>query len=267
MLRGNQWDGYRIKIELLQDGRKWKKTCTTVWRGHARTRFADCKGSVKRSKKHCPFKVQFGVTNTTQFEKKHDGKQVCKGCGSEGQFVPCGACRYLHYRKNKVTVYHVGEHTCPVTPIQKKNDIKTVEQLVRNNPNIKSSEIQSTFVLSAFQRGMDWDEVEKEAAASMDEKRISNIKQKVKRDIDPFGHSFDAVVSFKEYSDKHDLLYIFKVNDRRGNPDKPSFVFKTSSTKAKIALSMDKDEQNFMKMNSVFLMESENEDTTNVELF
>ena len=29
---------------------------------------------------------------------------------------------------------------------------------------------------------------------------------------------------------------------------------------------MDKDEQNFMKMNSVFLMESEN-DTTNFELF
>ena len=45
--------------------------------------------------------MQFGVTNTTQFEKKHHGKQVCKGCGSEGQFVPCGACRYLHYRKNK----------------------------------------------------------------------------------------------------------------------------------------------------------------------
>ena len=22
------------KIELLQDGRKWKKTCPTVWRGH-----------------------------------------------------------------------------------------------------------------------------------------------------------------------------------------------------------------------------------------
>ena len=22
------------KIELLQDGRKWKKTCLTVWRGH-----------------------------------------------------------------------------------------------------------------------------------------------------------------------------------------------------------------------------------------
>ena len=71
------------KIELLQDGRKWKKTCPTVWRGHARTRFADCKGSVKYTKEHCPFKMQFWVTNTIQFQKKCDGKQVCKGCGSK----------------------------------------------------------------------------------------------------------------------------------------------------------------------------------------
>ena len=241
--------------------------------------------------------MQFGVTKTTQFEKKCDGKQVCKGCGSEGEFVPCCARRYLSYGKNKVTVYHVGEHTCPVTSIQKKKDIKTIEQLVRDNPNIKPSEIQSTFVRSAFQREMDWDEVEKEAAASMDKKRISNIKQKVKRDIEPFGHNFEAVVSFKEYSDKRDLLYIYKVNDRRGNPDKPSFVFKTSSTKAKIALSMDKDGQDFMKNEFCFfdgkrkrcrgfttltasvyhpllrkqiplaIMETEREDSINVELF
>ena len=48
------------------------------------------KGSVKCTKEHCPFKIQFGVPNTTQFEKKRDGEQVCKGCGSEGEFVPCG---------------------------------------------------------------------------------------------------------------------------------------------------------------------------------
>ena len=72
------------KLELLQYGRKWKKTCPTFWRGHTRTRFSDCKGSVKCTKEHCPFKMQFGVTNTTQFEKKLYGKQVCKGCGSDG---------------------------------------------------------------------------------------------------------------------------------------------------------------------------------------
>ena len=124
------------KIELLRDGRKWKETCPTVWRGHARTWFADCKGSVKCTKEHCPFKMHFWVTNTIQFEKKCDGKQVCKRCGSEGEFVPCGASRYLSYRKNKVTFYYVGEHTCPVTSLLKKKDIETVRQLVRDNPNI-----------------------------------------------------------------------------------------------------------------------------------
>ena len=64
---------------------------------------------------------------------------------------------------------------------------------------------------------MNWDEVEKEAVASMDKKCISNIKQKVKRDIEPFGDNFGAVVSFKEYSHKRDLLYIYS---------RASFVFK-----------------------------------------
>jgi hypothetical protein len=32
---------------------------------------------------------------------------------------------------------------------------------------------------------------------------------------------------------------VYKINDRRGNPDKPPFVFKTSITKAKMAVSMD----------------------------
>ena len=81
---------------------------------------------------------------------------------------------------------------------------------------------------------MDWDEVEKEAAASMDKKRISNKKQKVKRDIEPFGHNFEALVSFKEYSDKGDLLYIYKVNDTRGNPDKPSFSSRQVPQKQKL---------------------------------
>ena len=64
---------------------------------------------------------------------------------------------------------------------------------------------------------MNWDEVEKEAVASMDKKCISNIKQKVKGDIEPFGDNFGVVVSFKEYSHKRDLLYIYS---------RASFVFK-----------------------------------------
>lgn len=78
-------------------------------------------------KEYCLFKMQFGVINMIQFEKKCDGKQVCKGCGSEGEFVFCGVCRYLSYGKNKVIVYYVGEYICFVILIQKKKDIKIVE--------------------------------------------------------------------------------------------------------------------------------------------
>jgi hypothetical protein len=67
--------------KALQDGRKWKKICPTSWKGHARsTRFPDCRGSLRCTTERCPFKIQYGVTNTTQFEKKRDGGSVCKGC-------------------------------------------------------------------------------------------------------------------------------------------------------------------------------------------
>lgn len=112
-----------------------------------------------------------------------------------------------------------------------------------------------------------------------------------------FNPNFEAVVSFKECWDKRDLLYIYKVNDRRGNPHKPSFVFKTSSTKARIALCVDKDGKDFLNNEFCFfdgkrkrcrgfitstasvyhplsrkqiplaIMETEREDTTNFELF
>ena len=104
---------------------------------------------------------------------------------------------------------------------RKKTDSKTVEQLLRNNPNIKPSEVQSVFVLSAFQEQKDWADVEREVASAIDRNWISNIKEKVKNDIEPHGHNIEAVVSFKEYCDKKDQLYIYKINDRRGNPYQP----------------------------------------------
>ena len=117
-------------------------------------------------------------------------------------------------------MYHYGRHTCPV--ILKS---KSVDQSLRNNPNIKPAEVQSVFVLSAFQEQKDWADVKREAASAIDKKWISNVKKKVKSHIEPHGHNFEAVVSFKEYYDKQDQLYIYKINDRRGDPDQLSFFF------------------------------------------
>ncbi|KAK3735687.1 hypothetical protein QZH41_003353 [Actinostola sp. cb2023] len=283
--------------KVLNDGRNWKKTCPTGWKGHNRTRFADCKGSSKCNFERCPFKVQYGVRNTTQFENNSGGTKVCKGCGEKVEHVPCIARRYLSYGKLKVTVYHIGQHTCPIITKLEKIDNKTVEDIVKNNPNIKPTEVQSAFVLSAFKQQMDWDTVEKEALSTIDKERIANIKRRVKKDIEPFGHNYEAVVSFKQYCDKKDVLYIYKMNDRRGNPDQPSYVFKTSTQKVKIALNMDADGEHFMKSEYCFFdgkrkrcrgfvtltasvyhpllrkqialatMEAEGENTVNIELF
>ena len=34
---------------------------------------------------------------------------------------------------------------------------------------------------------------------------------------------------FKECCDRKDPFHIYKMNDKRGNPDLPSFIFKTST--------------------------------------
>ena len=80
---------------------------------------------------------------------------------------------------------------------------------------------------------------------TLDKKWISNEKQKMKKDIEPVGHNFEAVVTFEEYCDKKDQYYVYKINDRRGNPDKATFVSKTSEQKANMALNMDRDGEHY----------------------
>ena len=73
-------------------------------------------------------------------------------------------------------------------------------------------------------------------------RKISYAKEKINKHAQPCGHNFEAIVHFKEYCDKQEKFYIYKVNDRRGNPDVASFVFKTSVEKLQIALNMNRDE-------------------------
>ena len=243
----NGFTNSKNSLKLLKDGRRWKKNCPTNWQGHKRVRYADCKGSSICENENCPYKIQYGIINRTQFEKRSrkDTTTVCKGCGNVPTFISCPARRYISYGRKSVTVYHYGEHSCPVVKNVEKN-VERIEQMVENNPNMKPAEIQSACVLSAFRKQLDWSEVEKEVESTLDRNWISNIKKKVKKESQPVGHDFEAVAVFKEYCDKKDIYYIYKMNDRRGNPDKPSFVFKSSKSKAEMAINMDKDGNHFL---------------------
>ena len=57
---------------------------------------------------------------------------------------------------------------------------------------------------------------------------------------------------FKQYCDVKDPLYIYKINDNTGNPDRTSFVFKLSTLKAKIAINMDRDKKHFLAQEFCF---------------
>ena len=186
------------------------------------------------------------MTNTRQFKNGSNNDQACSVCGDAGEFVACTARRYVKYGKRGVQVFHCGNQTCPVTSRREK-PTERVKEMIKKHPRLKPAEIQSAFVLSSLRTEEDWEKVEKEAAQLLDRKWISNQKQSVRQEIHPSGENFEAVVTFKQYCDKKDSLLIFKVNDRRGNPDKPSFVFKTSEDKMKTALKMDRNGEHFLK--------------------
>ena len=59
---------------------------------------------------------------------------ICKGCGKVGEYIACSARRYLSYRSKAVTVYHIGNHTCPVNDSLRKKDVMSVEQIKSSPP-------------------------------------------------------------------------------------------------------------------------------------
>ena len=259
-------------------------------------RYAHCKGSFKCQNDQCPFKLEYDVVNTTQFKSRKDGSVVCNACNITPLSIPCPARPYISYSPRSMKIYHCGQHSCPIFKPLRKNKAQ-VKQLIKDNPKIKPSEIQSACELSAFRERADWATVEKQVEGTLDRQWLSNLKKQVKRDNEPFGHDFEAVVDFKQYCDRRDKFYLYKINDCRGNPDRPSFVFKMSETKAIMAINMDKNGNHFLNEEFCFfdgkrkrcrgfvtltasvyhpllrkqvplaITEAEKEDTRNVELF
>lgn len=85
---------------------------------------------------------------------------------------------------------------------------------------------------------VDWDQLERTIGALLDAKKISNLIAKINKEMNPAGHSFEAVANLKRKADEKDEYFIYKMNDIRMKPDETSYVFKTSKLKINIALGM-----------------------------
>ena len=197
-------------------------------------------------KPKCDFKKEYGVVNKTQFFKRS-----CAMC-----VVILGSmCHALHgdtvAKRESILDNHCGEHTCPFKPaLQQPQD--EIRRNVCENPSYTPSKIQSNIILSKMWQRSDWNSIEKAAIQALDRKWISNEKQKMKMKNEPHGHNFEAVPHFKQYVEVCNPYYVYKLNDRRSNPDKPSFVFKTSRFEVKFVLNMDRSNDHILSQEFSF---------------
>lgn len=156
------------KVKVIQtDGRKWKKSSASRWKNFGEMRYVDCRGSLD-----CPCKVQYGVINRMQMEKR-EGVYVCGVCEDAAVFVVCAARRYLQTGKKHIKVFHRGTHTCPVQEKPTK-PAERVKEILQKNPDMKPAQVQSAFFLSALRSGEDWTTVVSEASQILDKKWIAN---------------------------------------------------------------------------------------------
>ena len=112
-------------------------------------RYAVRRGSFRCMNTQCPFRVQFGVTNTKQFKNGSNNEQVCSICGDAGEFVICSArCymyMYIRYSKKEYRCFI----SCPITPRPEKQT-ECVKEMIKKHPHLKPVGIQSAFVMSLF---------------------------------------------------------------------------------------------------------------------
>lgn len=79
------------------------------------------------------------------------------------------------------------------------------------------------------------------------DQQIRNMKNKIVSEMNPVGHSFEAVAELKSKLIKQgkDKFFIYKLNDGKMNGS-TSYVFKTSGCLLKLALSMDKESKSLL---------------------
>ena len=94
------------------------------------------------------------------------------------------------------------------------------------------------------------EQVYSEAKGLTNLKKIQNIKQKVVKEINLVGHSFDALTKIKEATDKYDPYLLWKVKD--GRLDGSTIVFRTSREKLEIAVQMQLGSQHSLEEEGCF---------------
>jgi hypothetical protein len=239
------------RLKSSADGRSWEKsyTCNTKEFPNGRRKAAKCGGSYTCINNLCMFYVQYGKENNMQWKKTAAGTRLCKCCNHLMQHIPCEARKIWEFYQEHVIVRHLGFHTCPARiPMTFPEEIS---ETFSRNPKTKPSKLQRDILVNSLRESGNVNAIKELASNLLDKKKLRNEKQKQSKVTHPHGHSFDAVVHLKRQLDAQDPFLIFEINGE-GMNENPSYVFKSSTFLAKIALEMDRSGNHYMLKEWVF---------------
>ena len=100
-----------------------------------------------------------------------------------------------------------------------------------------ASQYSNLRIAGAIRQKVDWEELDKEAVKLVDRKKIANLKQSATKKLYESQDDFVALRDFKKYCGNKDKLFMYKINSSELNPNEPNYLFKTSTTKMRMALS------------------------------
>ena len=184
------------------------------------------------------------LSNTKSFQKMGED-YLCRSCHQFVSRTWCGVRKIMEYNRQTetLTIWHQGKHRCQVKPghktlEQKQKGKEMLMYIMRQYPKVSCKEQTRLGALYHLQRGEP--QMAREFIVTMMDNDTYNQAKKEIMDeiIGVERHSINAFGIIKQKQDEQDPLHIFKINDKKLN-GKPSFIFKSSTPMACIALLMD----------------------------
>lgn len=182
-----------------KDGRPWNAWHTSKRSGLTFVgirRVASCGGTYKCKNHTCPYFQSYGKPNKVQFKKVSEDLVACSCRGYQADSVPCAVKKVWEFSDNTVLVYHCGQHSC----VAKNKPIDITGEATKffhANTCAKLSQFPFERLRGMLKEGKSITDMYAEAQGLANLKKIQNIKQKVIRQENPVGHSFEALAKLK----------------------------------------------------------------------
>lgn len=230
--------------ELQVDGRYFKMNSGKKKGTQVVRKIGSCQGSYICQNATCPKLTTEGVLNRKEFKADPNGTgvAVCAVCDFYGHRVHCGCIKVTEYDpvRRTLSVFHEGKHNCLVkTDIKGKSKILEKE-LIDGNIQGKPKQLRNKLI-GRYLLSEDPTKALEMAALTDDRSILDRMRYVTENKSAPERtevESFANIANLKLSTDTIDPNLI-AFTRCRALTSKPTYVFKTSTDMARLALKMD----------------------------